>query len=246
MSSDSTTPMDPTASSGDDGSSSGGGASQALMITVLTTNSLSVAGCIAILTLYVALWRSYPRLLGRLSLRLAAAMAAADVLFHVRSISKFYCNFSFFYGTNFLFCLPRRFRSATCQVMAIFLKISCARSLEVFSMRHPACSPYFTLRPSRSTPNSFSYSKNNLIPTAPNGSLASPFYWYSSSVSRILSSVPSFVRELNQIRFTHSGIPTLGAGWYGYDTDYGYCWYSSAGTTRETIQLRVMFTYNFW
>ena len=66
-----------------DDSTSGGGAPQALILTVLSTNSISIVACVAALTLYWGLWRNHRKLLSRLSLRLAASMAVTDLIFHV-------------------------------------------------------------------------------------------------------------------------------------------------------------------
>ena len=52
-------------------------------IVALTTNSISIAMSLAVIVTYAFLWRLFPRLLSRTSLKLSTTVAAADIVFAV-------------------------------------------------------------------------------------------------------------------------------------------------------------------
>ena len=55
---------------------------------IIACNSISVAACVLVLALYVVLHRKHARLMQRTSLILSCAMAASDLILHVRRLLR--------------------------------------------------------------------------------------------------------------------------------------------------------------
>jgi hypothetical protein len=43
-----------------------------------------------------------------------------------------------------------------------------------------------------------------------------------------------------------AAVPTLATGVYGFDEDFGYCWYTTHNVSTETVFLRIFFTWVLW